>query len=42
MKMDGFDMVWKFAWVLIVTPEGKRQHGGSRHWWEDNVKLDIK
>jgi hypothetical protein len=28
--------------VLIVTSEGKRQHGGSRQTWEDNVKMDLK
>ena len=32
----------KYLKGLIVTPKGKRQQGGSRHWWEDNVKMDVK
>jgi len=28
--------------VLAKKPEGKRQHGRSRHRWEDNTKMDVK
>ena len=26
--------------VLVGKPEGKRTHGGTRHRWEDNIKMD--
>jgi hypothetical protein len=28
--------------VLVGNPEGKRSHGGPRHGWEDNIKIDFK
>ena len=28
--------------VLVKKPEGKRQHGRSRHRWEDNITMDVK
>jgi hypothetical protein len=28
--------------ILVGTPEGQRQLGRSRHWWEDNIKMNIR
>jgi hypothetical protein len=28
--------------VLVGKPEGKRQLGRPRHWWEDNIKMDLR
>jgi hypothetical protein len=28
--------------VLVGKPEGKRPLGRLRHWWEDNIKMDLK
>jgi hypothetical protein len=28
--------------VLVGNPEGKRPLGGSRHRWEDNIKMDLQ
>jgi hypothetical protein len=28
--------------VLVGKPEGKRQLGGPRRRWEDNIKLDLQ
>jgi len=27
------------AWV--GKPEGSRQHERARHWWKDNIKIDL-
>jgi hypothetical protein len=27
--------------VLVGRPKGKRPLGRPRHWWEDNIKLDL-
>jgi hypothetical protein len=28
--------------VLVGKPDGERQHGKSRHRWEDNIKMYLK
>jgi hypothetical protein len=28
--------------VLVGRPEGKRPLRRSRHWWEDNIKMDLR
>jgi hypothetical protein len=28
--------------ILLGKPEGKRQLGRPRHWWVDNIKMDLK
>jgi hypothetical protein len=28
--------------ILVGKPEGKRASGRSRHWWEDNMKMDVR
>jgi hypothetical protein len=28
--------------ILVQKPEGKRTLRGSRHRWEDNVKMDLR
>jgi hypothetical protein len=28
--------------VLVGKPDGKRPLGGSRHRWEDNIKMDLQ
>ena len=28
--------------VLVGKPEGKRQFGGPRNRWEDNIKMDLE
>jgi hypothetical protein len=27
--------------VLVGKPEGKRPLGRPRHWWTDNIKMDL-
>jgi hypothetical protein len=27
--------------LLVVKPEDKRPLGRPRHWWEDNIKIDL-
>jgi hypothetical protein len=27
---------------LMGTPEGKRSLGSPRHWWEDNIRMDLR
>jgi hypothetical protein len=27
---------------LVGRPKGKRGVGGPRHWWEDNIKMDLR
>jgi hypothetical protein len=28
--------------ILFGEPEEKRQHGRSRHRWEDNIKINLQ
>jgi len=28
--------------VLVGKPEGKRQLGGPRNRWEDNIEMDLQ
>jgi hypothetical protein len=28
--------------IVVGKPEGKRSLGGSRHRWEDNIKMDFQ
>jgi hypothetical protein len=28
--------------VLIGRPEGKRPLGRPMHWWEDNIKMELR
>jgi hypothetical protein len=28
--------------VLVGKPEGKRPLGITRHWFEDNIKMDLQ
>jgi hypothetical protein len=28
--------------ILMGKPEGKRPQGRPRHWWEDNIKMDLR
>jgi hypothetical protein len=28
--------------VLLGRPKGKRLLGRPRHWWEDNIKMDLR
>ena len=28
--------------MSVGKPEGKRGHGKDRHWWEDNIKINLK
>jgi hypothetical protein len=28
--------------IMIGKPEGKRPLGRPRHWWEDNIEMDIR
>jgi hypothetical protein len=28
--------------ILVHKPEGKRSLERHRHWWEDNIKMDLK
>ena len=28
--------------ILVGKPVGKRPHGGPRHTWEDNIKMDLQ
>jgi hypothetical protein len=28
--------------ILVRKPEGKRPLGGSRHTWEDNIRIDLR
>jgi hypothetical protein len=28
--------------ILVGKPEGKRPRGRPRHWWEDNIKMNLK
>jgi hypothetical protein len=28
--------------ILVGRPEGRRQLGRPRHWWEDNIKMDLR
>jgi len=28
--------------ILIGKPEGKRSFGRLRHWWEHNIKMDVR
>jgi hypothetical protein len=28
--------------IFIRKPEGKRQPGGPRHKWEDNIRIDLR
>jgi hypothetical protein len=27
--------------ILVGKPEQKRPHGGSRHRWEDDIRMDL-
>jgi hypothetical protein len=27
--------------LLVGKPEGKRPLGRSKHWWMDNIKMDL-
>jgi hypothetical protein len=28
--------------ILVGRPEGNRPLGRPRHWWEDNIKMDLR
>jgi hypothetical protein len=28
-------------WCLVGKPEGRRSLERYRHWWEDNIKMDL-
>jgi hypothetical protein len=28
--------------VLVGRPKGTRPPGRPRHWWEDNIKMDLR
>jgi hypothetical protein len=28
--------------VLVARPERKRPLGRLRHWWEENIKMDLR
>jgi hypothetical protein len=28
--------------ILTGIPTGKRPLGRPRHWWEDNIRMDIR
>jgi hypothetical protein len=28
--------------ILVGKPEGKRPVGRPRHWWVDNIKMDLR
>jgi hypothetical protein len=28
--------------ILVGKSEGKRQHGRTRHSWEDNIRMDLR
>jgi hypothetical protein len=28
--------------ILMGKPEGKTPQGRPRHWWEDNIKMDLR
>jgi hypothetical protein len=30
------------AYRILGMPEGKRQVGRPRHWWVDNIKIDLR
>jgi hypothetical protein len=28
--------------ILVGKPEGKRPQGRPRHWWMDDIKMDLR